>query len=55
MTEEKERAEPTTAELNRRLLVRLGLVVVGMFVFAVFIMPPLYDAFCEITGLNAIE
>lgn len=37
---------------NRRLLVRLVLVVVGMFVFAVFVMPPIYDAFCELTGLN---
>lgn len=42
----------STTEKNRRLLIRLGLVVVGMFVFAVFVMPPLYDAFCEITGLN---
>jgi cytochrome c oxidase assembly protein subunit 11 len=42
----------TTTEKNRRLLLRLGGVVVAMFVFAVFVMPPLYDAFCEITGLN---
>src|SRR5690606_21800367 len=26
--------------------------VVAMFLFAIFIMPPLYDAFCEITGLG---
>jgi cytochrome c oxidase assembly protein subunit 11 len=26
--------------------------VVGMFVFAVFIMPPIYDVLCDITGLN---
>ncbi|HSG88450.1 MAG TPA: cytochrome c oxidase assembly protein [Pseudomonadales bacterium] len=26
--------------------------VVGMFVFAVGILPPLYDAMCELTGLN---
>lgn len=45
------RVESTT-EKNRRLLLRLGGVVVAMFVFAVFVMPPLYDAFCEITGLN---
>lgn len=25
---------------------------IGMFSFAVFIMPPLYEVFCEITGLN---
>lgn len=27
-------------------------VVVGMFVFALYIMPPLYTLFCDITGLN---
>ena len=31
---------------------KLGAVVVMMFVFAIFIMPPLYDLFCEVTGLN---
>ncbi len=31
---------------------RLSGVVVAMFVFAVYIMPPMYDLFCEITGLN---
>jgi len=31
---------------------RLLGVVVAMFVFAIWVMPPLYDAFCEITGLN---
>ena len=30
----------------------LSAIVVGMFCFAVFIMPPLYDVFCEVTGLN---
>ncbi|WP_041521995.1 cytochrome c oxidase assembly protein [Gilvimarinus agarilyticus] len=34
------------------LSVKLGLTVCGMFVFAIWIMPPLYDAFCDITGLN---
>lgn len=43
---------PTTAEQNRRLLRRLAVVVVAMFLFAVFVMPPLYNVFCEITGLN---
>lgn len=52
MGEEKPEDELTTAEKNHRLLLRLGAVVVGMFVFAVFIMPPIYDAFCELTGLN---
>lgn len=47
-----ERPAGTVADRNRRLLLKLGVVVVGMFGFAVFIMPPLYDAFCELTGLN---
>ncbi len=34
------------------LSTKLGVGAVGMFVFAIWIMPPLYDAFCEITGLN---
>lgn len=34
------------------LSMKLSGVVVGMFIFAIWIMPPLYDAFCEITGLN---
>ena len=31
---------------------KLGITVVMMFVFAIFIMPPLYDLFCDVTGLN---
>ena len=34
------------------LCAKLGATVVMMFVFAIFIMPPLYDLFCEVTGLN---
>lgn len=37
---------------NSRLPVRLLLVAVGMFVFGVFGMPPLYDRFCELTGIG---
>ena len=37
---------------QKRQLRMLLLSVVGMFAFAVFLMPPLYDAFCELTGLN---
>ena len=36
---------------NRRLLTRLGLVILGMFGF-VFALVPLYNVFCDITGLN---
>ena len=34
------------------LSIKLGVGALGMFVFAIWVMPPLYDAFCEITGLN---
>ena len=34
------------------LCVKLGVTVVLMFSFAIFVMPPLYDLFCDITGLN---
>lgn len=46
------RENDTIADRNRRLLLRLGTVVVAMFGFAVFVMPPIYDVFCELTGLN---
>ena len=35
-----------------KLLVTLLLVTVGMFVFAVGVLPPMYNAICDITGLN---
>ena len=40
--------------LNATQKITLKLVVasVGMFVFAVFLMPPLYDVFCELTGIG---
>lgn len=37
---------------NRRLLAKLLATSVAMFVFAVYVMPPMYDLFCEVTGLN---
>lgn len=52
MTESNVRNTLTTAEKNRRLLWRLTAIVPLMFAFAVFVMPPLYEAFCELTGLN---
>ncbi|GLS24426.1 cytochrome c oxidase assembly protein [Marinibactrum halimedae] len=39
-------------QANRMLLLKLLAWGVGMFVFAIFIMPPIYDVFCEVTGLN---
>lgn len=40
------------AKANARLSAKLVALGVAMFVFAIFVMPPLYDVFCEITGLN---
>ena len=37
---------------TQRVCVKLGLVAIAMFGFALFVMPPLYDLFCDITGLN---
>jgi cytochrome c oxidase assembly protein subunit 11 len=37
---------------NRKLVSKLVMVSVGMFIFGVFAMPPLYDKFCEITGIG---
>ncbi|MDX1693279.1 MAG: cytochrome c oxidase assembly protein [Ketobacteraceae bacterium] len=37
---------------NKRLLKKLSFVIVGMFIFAVGILPPMYDVICDITGLN---
>jgi cytochrome c oxidase assembly protein subunit 11 len=37
---------------NAKLTTKLLALAVGMLLFALFIMPPLYDAFCDITGLN---
>jgi len=42
----------TANKTQHKLLARLLLGAVGMFLFAVFLMPPLYDAFCEITGIG---
>lgn len=36
---------------NRRLISRLSLIVIGMFGFG-FALVPLYEAMCELTGLN---
>lgn len=43
--------EPNTTRSNRRLLLKLVIIVVGMFGFG-FAMVPLYDMFCEVTGIN---
>lgn len=44
---------PTSStKKTRRMVMWLLVTVVGMFIFALFIMPPMYDTFCKITGLN---
>jgi cytochrome c oxidase assembly protein subunit 11 len=35
-----------------KLLVKLVLAAVAMFAFAIFVMPPLYNLLCEITGIG---
>jgi cytochrome c oxidase assembly protein subunit 11 len=35
-----------------KLLVKLVLTAVAMFAFAIFVMPPLYNLLCEITGIG---
>jgi len=37
---------------NKRLAVKIGVIGVGMFCFAVFVLPPFYTAICNWTGLN---
>ncbi|SMF55784.1 cytochrome c oxidase assembly protein subunit 11 [Alteromonadaceae bacterium Bs31] len=36
----------------RKSIARSLALVVAMFVFAMWVMPPLYNLFCEVTGLN---
>lgn len=43
--------DQTTAEKNSRLVRKLALMGVAMFGFG-FLLVPLYDVFCDITGLN---
>lgn len=35
-----------------KLAAKLVLIAIGMFVFAIGVLPPMYDAICDITGLN---
>lgn len=37
---------------NRRLMTKLLITAVVMFLFALFVLPPMYTVFCELTGLN---
>ena len=42
----------TARTKNRMLLVKLTALATAMFMFAIFVLPPLYDLFCEITGIG---
>jgi len=44
--------DPRQGGAHGKLVLKLLGVAVAMFGFGVFAMPPLYDTFCEITGLN---
>ena len=37
---------------NGRTVTKLSLLAVAMFIFALYGLPPIYEAFCEWTGLN---
>lgn len=41
-----------TPERNSRTALKLLTAAVGMFAFAVFLLPPLYDFACEVLGIN---
>lgn len=44
--------ESTKPKSNTPLVAKLLVTGVAMFAFAVFVMPPIYEVFCDITGLN---
>ena len=37
---------------NQKIVLKLLTVAVGMFAFGIFAMPPLYEKFCEFTGIG---
>ena len=37
---------------HRSVIIRSLFGVVVMFMFVIFVLPPLYDLFCEITGIG---
>jgi cytochrome c oxidase assembly protein subunit 11 len=44
--------DPQPQISNRSLTGRLLLFAIGMFAFGFLVLPPLYDVFCDITGLS---
>ncbi|GAB1265407.1 cytochrome c oxidase assembly protein [Aurantivibrio infirmus] len=45
-------ADTKTEKSVTKTAAKLSLLAVSMFVFAIYVLPPVYDVFCEITGLN---
>lgn len=45
-------ADLSQNQRHTRLVWRLVLICGGMFIFALFILPPFYETFCKLTGLN---
>ena len=43
--------QSTSSNPNNKLVVKLVVIVFGMFTFG-FALVPLYDVFCDITGIN---
>jgi len=41
-----------TTHATGKLIAKLSVGAVVMFLFAMFVMPPLYNVFCEVTGLG---
>ena len=37
---------------NNKIVLKLSVFAVAMFAFALWGLPPMYDAFCELTGIN---
>lgn len=44
--------QPHQGKANLKLMKKLLFITVAMFIFAVGVLPPMYDAICDITGLN---
>lgn len=36
----------------QKTVAKLSVLAVAMFAFAIYVLPPIYDVFCEVTGLN---
>ncbi|GAB1255537.1 cytochrome c oxidase assembly protein [Aurantivibrio plasticivorans] len=36
----------------QKTVIKLSVLSIVMFAFAIYVLPPIYDVFCEVTGLN---